>query len=694
MPTKQAHQKKKQKKKQKKRKPKILDPLEEEERIKKIVAIEKKRQDVINIVKKSLAKRLAEKLALQEYRFDKEERTKAKMIRDANKSEIEKQMVEIRESMSTIVEAGIKCIYTSVILPKKIKYDGKNTLTIKEVKYKLKNNLHIVGWGKEAVTMSSAFERIVGKQLKKGWMVVPRRSVFMMWSFPEAFPKLDSRITYVEAGTDGYPDDKAIEITRKILDYCKKLKKRDILIVMLSHNVDDLLCCPRETITLKDKLRLLDRLERLRATSEEINIVRNKLSAIRGGDLARTAYPAKIIILITSDVSDEPMALIGGGPCTYDPKGEKALAILTKYNLIGKVSQSIRELIQETIPRETAADGQLNEEQKYKFVQSYVIACNADAMECMAATTYTYGLLPVKLHSVCSGTVEEFAREYVKMASLMILAVEGKINKFEMFEMMKDSTICSLTDLKVIEIFPSKEEWALGLCLLFGGRPTVDLRSDKGKGGPNQELALYFARYWHLRTKQYPILRMYTVWFLGGSSYGRDGNTDAAGAFGYKNLYTDIYPEYTKVNDKYRTAYLNWINLIERMASDAEIFDAGVIVNDLDKLRKAYAAILPDKVLSENNSNLLLQSVNDGDELFELKTGNDYTFTNVGNVYVIRIVRFQCNCDGRCHMTKNKSCKDEKCPVNRTKLIDVDVEIPLQQLCGKIGRPKNQELIS
>lgn len=169
-----------------------------------------------------------------------------------------------------------------MIVPKKIKYDGRATLIVNDVKYKINNNVHIVGWGKEVVEMSSAFERMVGKQLKKGFIVVPRKLISMMWSFPEAFPKLDSRITFVEAGTDGQPDEKAVEITRKIMNHCKRLKKRDLLIVMLSRDLDDLLCCPRDTITLKDKLRVLNRLKAANATSEEINIVRNKLSAIRG----------------------------------------------------------------------------------------------------------------------------------------------------------------------------------------------------------------------------------------------------------------------------------------------------------------------------------------------------------------------------------------------------------------------------
>ncbi|KAL2751139.1 glycerate kinase-like [Vespula maculifrons] len=679
-----TEQRKKQQNKQKnkhKKKQKEFDPVKAKETAERIAAIEKKRQSVIEIVRESLAKKLSEKLALQKDRADKEERAEKKIIRDADKTKSEKQMLQIRDHMGTIVEAGIKSVYTSAIVPKKIKYDGKSTLTIKEVKYKLRNNLHIVGWGREAITMSSAFERIVGKQLKKGWMVVPRKSLFMMWTFPEAFPKLDSRITYIEGGTDGKPDNKAVQANRKIIEYCKKLKKKDILIVMLSHDIDDLLCCPKETISLKDKLRLLNRLEQLNATPEEINIVRNKLSAIRGGDLARLTYPAKIIILITSDIVDEPMDFIGGGPCTYYHKGEEAFGILAKYNLINKISQSIRDLIQETVPWETVADSQLDDQQKYNFVQSYVIACNADAIEYMAIATYTYGLLPVKLNSGCSGTIEEFAREYVKMASLMILAVEGKITKFDMYEIMKDSTVCPLTDEKIVEIFPSKEEWALGLCLLLGGRPTIDLSSNNGKSGPNQELALYFARYWHLRTEQYPILRMYTVWFLGGSSYGRDGNMDAAGAFGYKNLYTDIYPEYKKIKDKYRDAHLKWFDLVERRATDEEILDARGKVNDLKKIKKMYASILPDTVLNEHNTNLLLQAVNDGDELFELKTGNYYTFTNVGDIYAIRIVRFQCNCDGLCH--KDILCDDKECPVNLT-----SSNSEMKPFCGKIGEPK------
>ncbi|XP_076621622.1 glycerate kinase [Colletes latitarsis] len=668
-----------QKKRPKKRKARTKDPEAEEQTRKRVQAIEEKRQKVIEQVHLSLHQRRMEKRALQNATFEKEERARQKHLRDIKKKGSEKMMLEIRNELSNVVETGIKCVYTSVIIPEKIKYDGRSILSIKGVRYRLKNNLHMVGWGKEAVTMSAAFERIVGKQLKKGWMVVPRKSIFMMWSFPEAFPKLDSHISYVEGGVDGQPDEKSVEATRRIVNYCKKLKRKDLLIVMLSQGIDDLLCCPREEITLRDKLRVLNRLKTAGATPEEINTVRNKLSAVRGGDLARFAYPARVVTLITSDVSDEPMTQLSGGPCIYDPKDDSALQILAKYRVIDRLPQSVRELVEETIPWAMAADKQVTENNKFRFVHEYVIACNADAMECMSVEVFRLGLFPLKLNSTCFGEVQEFAREYVKLTSLMILAVEGKITRLDFYQEMKESPICPLTDKKVQEIFPAKDKWGLGLCLLLGGRQTVNLCPEPGKGGPNQELALYFSLYWYMRTRQFPILKEYTVWFLGGSSYGKDGNTSAAGAFSYKSLGTDVYPEFQKALSAYHTANAKWWKLIEDNRREYEIQRAREEMVELEIMKNRYASIIPSTVLEKNNTNLMFRSINDEDELLELKTGNYYTFTNVGDLHVIRIVRFQCICDSICHGHKDTICYDKECPVNLTS--DVEKRSKLQYCC-------------
>ncbi|XP_076299631.1 glycerate kinase [Lasioglossum baleicum] len=669
----------------KRRKKKVKDPEREEETRKRVAAIEEKRQKVIEVVKRSLYQRRMDKIAVERGRLEKEEKFREKDTRDAGKEGSEKLMLEIREDLSRAVERGIKCVYTSVILPQKIKFDGKSVLSIKGVRYKVKKNLHLVGWGKEAITMSAAFERIVGRQLKKGWVVVPRKSLFRMWSYPEAFPRLDSAISYVEAGSNGLPDDKSVAATKRIVNYCKKLKRKDLLIVMLSHGIDDLLCCPRDGIALRDKLRAINRLKAAEATPEEINTVRNKLSAIRGGDLARMAFPARVIVLVTSDVSAEPMSRLSGGPCVYDPKDDMAMKILAKYRLLERLSQSVRELVEETIPWTMAADKQVTENKKYKFVHEYVIACNADAMECVAEEVFKAGLFPVKLNSVCFGKVQEFAQEYVRITSLMILAVEGKINQLDMFMEMRESPICPLTDKKVQEIFPAKDKWGLGLCLLLGGRQTVELCEEPGTGGPNHELALYFSLYWYLRTEQHPILREYTVWFLGGSSTGTDGNTNAAGAFGYKSLGTDIYPEYEKALGAYNTAYANWWKLKEDKRNPYAIERAHREMVELKFTKDQFAAIMPGRVLAHNDTNIMFLSINDEDELLLLRTGNYYTFTDVGDLHVIRIVRYQCYCNGVCHGPEDKLCYDKECPVN----ISVPDRSKLQYCC-QVGREKEE----
>lgn len=41
-------------------------------------------------------------------------------------------------------------------------------------------------------------------------------------------------------------------------------------------------------------------------------------------------------------------------------------------------------------------------------------------------------------------------------------------------------------------------------------------------------------------------------------------------------------------------------------------------------------------------------NINDGEELLQLGDGFGNTSTNVRDLYIIRIVRFQCNCDGSC----------------------------------------------
>ncbi|XP_043466587.1 glycerate kinase-like [Leptopilina heterotoma] len=173
--------------------------------------------------------------------------------------------------MKEIIEAGVDNVKATNVIASKIKYDGNDKLTIGKAKYKLKNNVHMVGWGEESATIGAAFEELIGEQMKKGFLVVGQETSIAM--------NYQSLITYLKVGND-YQE--TLEANKKIFEYCKKLKKTDILVVILSAGTDDLLCLPKGNIGVKEKIRFLNEMKNANATKEEINIIRKKISLIRG----------------------------------------------------------------------------------------------------------------------------------------------------------------------------------------------------------------------------------------------------------------------------------------------------------------------------------------------------------------------------------------------------------------------------
>ncbi|EGI59212.1 hypothetical protein G5I_12638 [Acromyrmex echinatior] len=132
----------------------------------------------------------------------------------------------------------------------------------------------------------------------------------------------------------------------------------------------------------------------------------------------------------------------------------------------------------------------------------------------------------------------------------MILAVENKITKLEMYEQMKESPVCPLTDREVVD------------------RPFIS-ESIPRREGP---------------IRSYPFTSPYigtcvrsNIQFCedtpSGSSafYRRDGNTNAAGAFGYKIFATDVYPEYEKARSVHKALSEIERRLTEDKQNESEI---------------------------------------------------------------------------------------------------------------------------
>lgn len=114
--------------------------------------------------------------------------------------------------------------------------------------------------------------------------------------------------------------------------------------------------------------------------------------------------------------------------------------------------------------------------------------------------------------------------------------------------------------------------------------------------------------------------------------------------------------------------------------------EARQAMKDAEEVKKKYAAILPEQVLRENNANLFFSSINNGDELLQLNRENYYTLADVGDLHVIRIARFQCNCSDTCHVDEDRIYADRDYPVNR--MLSGTV-VPVLQYCCRIAAPKS-----
>ncbi|MBK8142988.1 MAG: DUF4147 domain-containing protein [Chitinophagaceae bacterium] len=75
----------------------------------------------------------------------------------------------------------------------------------------------------------------------------------------------------------------------------------------------------------------------------EINIVRKHLSKIKGGQLAKAVYPAKLFTLIISDVVGDHLESIACGPTVSDSSTfDDACRILQKYNIWTSTTDNVR----------------------------------------------------------------------------------------------------------------------------------------------------------------------------------------------------------------------------------------------------------------------------------------------------------------------------------------------------------------
>ena len=316
----------------------------------------------------------------------------------------------------------------------------------------------LVAAGKAAWQMAKTAADCLGDRIESG--VVVTKYDHVKGEIP--------RCTCVEAGHP-VPDENSFRGTQLALDLVSGLTEKDTVLFLLSGGGSALFEKP-----LIPGAELQDITSQLLASGADIvemNTIRKRLSAVKGGRFAQLCAPAQVITVVLSDIIGDPLDMIASGPAYPDSSTcEQALAIAEKYGLC--LSDGAWALLREETPKEltnvtTLVNGSVRE------------LCAAAAKACEGL-----GYTPVLLTDCLSCQAKE-------AGSFLASIVRSHAGSGK------------------------------SLAFIAGGETVVKL-TGKGLGGRNQELALAAAA---------GIDGIANAAVFSVGSDGTDGPTDAAGGY-------------------------------------------------------------------------------------------------------------------------------------------------------------------
>ncbi|MEW6077391.1 MAG: glycerate kinase [Thermodesulfobacteriota bacterium] len=356
-------------------------------------------------------------------------------------------------------------------------------LTIGDHIYRLNafDRIYVVGAGKASAPMGAAMERLLHDDLTRGVIVV---------KYGHTRPL--SKIKQIEAGHP-LPDENGEKGAGEIFRLVRQATERDLIIGLFSGGGSALLPLPAPGISLADKQETMRLLLACGASIHEINTLRKHVSAIKGGRLAKAAFPATMVSLLISDVVGNDPAVIASGPTAPDPGTYRDCQwMIERYGIANRLPESVRRHI------DSGAAGRLAETPKpgdavLARARNLICADNMKAILAARDRARQLGYEPVILSTLIEGETLEIARMHAAIAR---------------------------------EVRLSGNPVRPPACILSGGETTVTLRGS-GRGGRNQEFCLAVAG---------DIAETDGIVMLSGGTDGTDGPTDAAGAVIHRDL--------------------------------------------------------------------------------------------------------------------------------------------------------------
>ncbi|MDA4136849.1 MAG: glycerate kinase [Thaumarchaeota archaeon] len=341
-------------------------------------------------------------------------------------------------------EAALKAVEPSRLMKSMVRLEGKEILVGRTRTDLTKfRRVLVIGGGKAALSMADALESILGDAISDGLVNVPNSQLR---------GKRRGRLIKLHGATHPLPSVAGQEGVLEMLELVGEPDRRTLVICLISGGGSSLLPLPGQGMQLSDKIEVTKALLRAGATIQELNVVRKHLSAIKGGRLAQTLYPSKVLSLVISDVVGDRLDSIASGLLYPDPSTFRdAELVLKKYavweTLPARVEEMFRKGLHGDIP-ETPKPGS----KYFARVSNVIIGSNKDACEAAARQ--------LKL-AKCRST-------------LLTTSYEGEAKSAGMFMG------------SVVQYAASRQR---PRSYVAGGETTVAVKGG-GRGGRNQEFAL------------------------------------------------------------------------------------------------------------------------------------------------------------------------------------------------------------
>ena len=348
-----------------------------------------------------------------------------------------------KKDILKIADYSISRSVPNYVLKNIIKRTGNNIfIKNKKVADLKENRIFVIGAGKASGIMAENFEKIVGtKNIIAGAVNYKGRK-----------PKT-KKVKTVLAGHP-LPNEASIKGTAEILKLKEKFNigKNDVVFCLISGGGSALMEHPDEGITLANMQKITKELLYSGANINEINTIRQRLSQVKGGGLARHFYLAKIYSLIISDVIGNDLKTIASGPTVNIKHKTSAFQIIKKYNLENKIPKSaLEKLSQRAAVVET-----------FPQVKNIIISDTNEMIVLAEKKCEELGYSPIVLNKTVTGETKDQAKKYAKRIINLIKRNNSQGKQKNIF--------------------------------ILGGETTVTIKNKGGKGGRNQEFALAFLK--------------------------------------------------------------------------------------------------------------------------------------------------------------------------------------------------------